>query len=144
MSLLSRCSNHFPTNAKILPKNVYPVSLRMHNISAQRKPAKHKKTSRGKISKRTSTIVSESKEETFWRPKKAYSLLRLLLLPSLTICLDMQKFVLVPASVDNKSVITQSVTKQVLPKYQNSQKPTYHVDSLKKEINKKFFPKQIL
>ena len=34
----------------ILPKRVYPVSLRMHIKSAQRKPAKHKKTSRGKIS----------------------------------------------------------------------------------------------
>ena len=35
----------------VLPKRVYPVSLRMHNKSAQRRPAKHKKTSRGKISK---------------------------------------------------------------------------------------------
>ena len=30
----------FPSD---LPKRVYPVSLRMHNKSAQRKPAKHKK-----------------------------------------------------------------------------------------------------
>ena len=44
----------------VLPKRVYPVSLRMHNKSAQRKPAKHKKTSRGKISKRGSTIVSKT------------------------------------------------------------------------------------
>ena len=44
----------------VLPKRVYPVSLRMHNKSAQRKPAKHKKTSGGKISKRSSTIVSET------------------------------------------------------------------------------------
>ena len=41
-----------------LPKRVDPVSLRMHNKSAQTKPAKHKKTSQGKISKRSSTIVS--------------------------------------------------------------------------------------
>ena len=41
----------------VLPKRVYPVSLRMHNKSAQRKPAKHKKTSRDKISKRGSTIL---------------------------------------------------------------------------------------
>ena len=33
----------------VLPKRVYPVSLRMLNKSAQRKPAKHEKTSRGKI-----------------------------------------------------------------------------------------------
>ena len=44
----------------VWPKRVYPVSLRMHNKSAQRKPAKHKKTSRGKISKRGSTIVSKT------------------------------------------------------------------------------------
>ena len=44
----------------VLPKRVYPVSLRMHNKSAQRKPAKHKKTSRGEISKRGSTIVSKT------------------------------------------------------------------------------------
>ena len=44
----------------VLPKRVYPVSLRMHNKSAQRKPAKYKKTSRGKISKRGSTVVSKT------------------------------------------------------------------------------------
>ena len=44
----------------VLPKRVYPVCLRMHNKSAQRKPAKHEKTSRGKTSKLRSTIVSET------------------------------------------------------------------------------------
>ena len=44
----------------VLPKRVYPVPLRMHKKSAQRKPAKHKKTSRDKISKRGSTIVSKT------------------------------------------------------------------------------------
>ena len=53
----------------------------------------------------------------------------------------MDQFVLVPASVYNKSLVTQSVTKQDLPKYQPSQNPTYQFDSLKKEINKKFFSK---
>ena len=43
----------------VLPKRIYPASLRMHK-SAQRKRAKHKKTSRGKISKRGSTIVSKT------------------------------------------------------------------------------------
>ena len=51
----------------------------------------------------------------------------------------MEQFVLVPASVYNKSLITQSVTKQELPKYQPSQNPTYQIDSLKKEINRKLF-----
>ena len=50
----------------------------------------------------------------------------------------MDQFVLVPASVYNKSLITQSVTKQELPKDQN---PTYQIDSLKKEINKNLFSK---
>ena len=53
----------FPQKQKtfpsVSPKRVYPVSLRMHNKSAQRKPAKHKKTTRDKISKRSSTIVSK-------------------------------------------------------------------------------------
>ena len=44
----------------VLPKRVYPVSLRMHIKSAQRKPAKHKKTSRGKISTRGSTVISKT------------------------------------------------------------------------------------
>ena len=47
----------FPSN---LPKRVYPVSLRVHNKSAQRKPAKHKKTTRVKFSKRDSTVVSKT------------------------------------------------------------------------------------
>ena len=51
----------------------------------------------------------------------------------------MDQFVLFPASVYNKSLITQSVTKQELPKYQPSQNPTYQIDSLKKEINEKLF-----
>ena len=53
----------------------------------------------------------------------------------------MEQFVLVPASVNNKNLITQSVTKREFPKYQPSQSPTYQVDSLKKEIIKKFFSK---
>ena len=53
----------------------------------------------------------------------------------------MDQFVLVPASVYKKSLVTQSVTKQELPKYQPSQNPTYQIDSLKKEINKKLFTK---
>ena len=46
-------------------------------------------------------------------------------------------FFLVPASVYNKSVTTQSVTKQELPKYKAEQPPSYQIDSLKRDINKK-------
>ena len=53
----------------------------------------------------------------------------------------MEHFVLVPASVYNKGLITQSVTKQKLPKYQLSQNPTDQIDSLRKEINKILFSK---
>ena len=53
----------------------------------------------------------------------------------------MEQFVLVPASLHNKSLITQSVRKQELPKYQPLQEPTYQIHSLKKEINKKLFSK---
>ena len=44
----------------VLPKILHPVSLRMQNKSAQRKPTKHKKTKRGKISRRLSTFVSKT------------------------------------------------------------------------------------
>ena len=43
----------------VLPKKVYPVSLRMHK-STQKKPAKDKKATRGKISRRGLTNVSKT------------------------------------------------------------------------------------
>ena len=49
----------------------------------------------------------------------------------------MEQFVLVPASVYNKSA--QSVTKQELPKYKAEQPPMYQFDSL--NLNKKLFGK---
>ena len=51
----------------------------------------------------------------------------------------MEQFVLVPASVYNKSA--QSVIKQELPKYKAEQPPTYQIDYLKRDINKKLFGK---
>ena len=53
----------------------------------------------------------------------------------------MEKFVPVPASVYKKSMNTQSVTKQELPKYKVQQPPTYQIDSLKRDINKEVFGK---
>ena len=49
----------------------------------------------------------------------------------------MEQFVLVPASVYNKSA--QSFTKPELPKYKAEQPPTYQIDSL--NLNKKLFGK---
>ena len=51
----------------------------------------------------------------------------------------MEQFALVPASVYNKNITTQSVTKQELPKYKAEQPPTYQIDSL--NLNKKLFGK---
>ena len=51
----------------------------------------------------------------------------------------MEQFVLVLAYVYNKSVTTQSVTKQELPKYKAEQPPTYQIDSL--NLKKKLFGK---
>ena len=53
----------------------------------------------------------------------------------------MDQFVFLPASVYNKSVTTQFVTKQELPKYKAEQPTTYQIDSLKRDINKKLFGK---
>ena len=55
----------------------------------------------------------------------------------------MEQCVLAPACVcnNNRSLNTQAVTKQELPKYQAEQNPKYQIASLKKERNKKLFPK---
>ena len=54
----------------------------------------------------------------------------------------MEQFVLVPASLLNKLNTTKSTALKVdLPKYQPQQTPTFQVDSLKKDINKKLFSK---
>ena len=53
----------------------------------------------------------------------------------------MEQFVLVPASVYNKSGTTQSVTNQEFPKYKAEQLPTFQIDFLKSDINKKLFGK---
>ena len=55
------------SSPSVLSKRVYPVSLRLHNKSAQQKSAKHKKTSRDKRLKRGSTIVSKN---TTWMQRR--------------------------------------------------------------------------
>ena len=72
-------------------------------------------------------------------PQTSLQLIKVILFPSLNICLDMELFIHVPASVYNKTLITQSPTKQEVSKYQSSQNPTYQIDSLKEEIKKKLF-----
>ena len=53
----------------------------------------------------------------------------------------MEQFFPVPGSVYNNSVTTQSVTKRELPKFKAEQPPTYQIDSLNRDINKKLFAK---
>ena len=54
----------------------------------------------------------------------------------------MEHILLVPASAyNNTNLKSQSVTKQELPKYQVEQNPSYQIDSLKKETNKKLSAK---
>ena len=129
------------SHSSVLPKRVYPVSMRMHSKSAQRKVASHKNTSRGKVSRRSLATIAK---KTTWKQKrnvlsseKGLQLIAVITPP--VICLDMEQFVLVPASVYNKSVTTQSVTRQELPKHRAEQPPTYQIDSL--NLNKKLFRK---
>ena len=44
--------------SSVLPKRVYPVSMRKHSKSTQKKLACHKKTSRGKFSRRSLAIIT--------------------------------------------------------------------------------------
>ena len=54
----------------------------------------------------------------------------------------MEQYVLVPASLYNKSVTTQSATKQEFPKYEAEHPHTYQIDSLKRDHKKNFLAKQ--
>ena len=45
--------------SSVLLKRVYPVSMRMHSKSTQRKVASHKKTSRGKFSRRSLATIAK-------------------------------------------------------------------------------------
>ena len=53
----------FPQTQKslssVLPKRVYPFSMRMHSKSTQGKLASHKKTSRGKVSRRGLVTIAK-------------------------------------------------------------------------------------
>ena len=57
----------------VLPKRVYPVSMRIHSKSTQTKLAKHKKTSRGKVSRQ---IVATIAKKNNLEAKKKRSVVR--------------------------------------------------------------------
>ena len=54
--------------SSVLPKGLYPVSNRMHSKSTQRKLASYKKTSRGKVSRRS--VVTIAKKNNLEAKKK--------------------------------------------------------------------------
>ena len=115
-----------------LLKRVYPFALRIHGKSAQRKLASYKKPH---VVKFQDEVWLLSLKRTTWKQRrnvllseKGLQLITVITPPSLIICLDMEQFVLVPASVHNKSA--HSVTKQELPKYKTEKPPTYQIDSL--------------
>ena len=54
--------------SSVLPKRVYPVSMRMHTKSTQRKLSNHKKTSRGKVLRRS--LVTIAKKNNLVAKKK--------------------------------------------------------------------------
>ena len=84
-------------------------------------------------------------KERFRNPKEGCYSYKSILLPPLTICLDMEQFFLVLASVYvNKCLNTQKVMKQERPKHQVKETPTYQTDSLKRERTKNCLPKQTL
>ena len=56
------------SHSSVLPKRVYPVSMRMHSKSTQRKLASHKKTSRGRFSRRS--LVAIAKKNNLEAKKK--------------------------------------------------------------------------
>ena len=54
--------------SSVLPKRIYPVSMRLHSKSTQRKLANHKKTSRSKNSRRS--VVTIAKKNNLEAKKK--------------------------------------------------------------------------
>ena len=130
----------------VLLNRVYQFSTKMHSKLSRRRSAKQKRHQVTKIQKENQFLSPKeslgNKEGTFWHPKKVNNSKKTLLLPSLTICLDEEQFVFVPTSVyNNKTLNTQTVTKQELPKYSAEQNSTYQTASLKEEINKKLSTK---
>ena len=100
MSLLSMCSNLFPQKHKTFPSDllnrVSQVSSWLYYKSAQKKHAKHKKTS---IDKFQYDVRLFSLKKNHWEakkkrlhPRKCYNSLKSILIQSLTPCFDMEQF----------------------------------------------------
>ena len=99
------------------PEKFIQFLKQLHTKSAQKRPAKHEKTSRGKISKLVLVVFSE--KNNFDAKKRCSAFLKavtareiLFYFLSLNTCLYMQQFDLVPPSVYKKSLQTQKDKKQ--------------------------------
>ena len=146
ITILSKCSNLFPTKAKAfsfsLVQKSLSVSVQVHSKSFQRKPAMHKRNHvtvfRNEVCLLFLERITWKQKGTFWFSEKGLQHKKFINLPSKTISLDMEQLVRDSASVyNNKCLKTQKLTKQELPKHQAEQTSTYQIDSLKEEINKK-------
>ena len=129
----------------VLPKRFYQVFLRMHWKNAWRNLQSIKRHHVTKFRNEVLLFCLRRKvgssEEIFLHLKKFYNSWKLIIFPWSTICVEMEQFVLVPASVYIKFCNTQSVTKQKFQDFQVLQNPTYQIESFKKDENKKFFDK---
>ena len=129
--------------SKNLSKRIYPTSQRVHRQPAARKLVRSKKKTRPKVQRRNSQTVF--KKNNLEATKKSPSVAKRMIAhkntfppSSLIIHLEVEQFVLVPLSVYTSSNSPTIVTKQEPPKYKPEQTPTYHKDTLKKEINQQF------
>ena len=123
--------------SSVLLKRVYPVYMRMHSKSAQRKLANHIKTSREKSSRRS--LVAIAKKNNLEVKKKRSVVRKRIATNSRHYTSRHKSFFLIWNSMFSSHLL--SVTKQELPKYKAEQPPTYQIDSLKRDINKKRFGK---
>ena len=122
-----------------LSKRIHSISQRVHRQPAARNIVRSKK-SRATVQRRTSrTVFKTNKLEA---TKKSTFLAERIIAhkinfahATITLCLEMEQFVLVPLCVSNSSNNPTIVTKQELSKYNPEQTPTYHKNTLQKEIN---------
>ena len=106
---LQSCSKEFIRFMRDCIVNVFKgnlKSIKKHHVTNFQNVARLASMKRITWKQRRHVLASE----------KSYNSQKSLLFPSLTSCLVMEQFVFVPASVYNKSLKTQSVTKQELPK----------------------------
>ena len=71
--------------SSVLSKRVYPVSMRMHSESTQRKLASHNKTSRGKISRQSMATITKNQnlgaKKIVLLSEKGFQLIAVITLP---------------------------------------------------------------